>query len=135
MEKRPIVLIAAVLPWLTAGLSTDRRLRAALGLGGLVACGLALMPRHDGPPIQDPTDPPATTTWSRAACVETLLHNVCPNCGGGFAPRPIRPATEWRDGLSLAKRPAGTRRRGLSFTLDEVKAFSEGIRAIPPAER
>lgn len=70
-----------------------------------------------------------------AACVETLLHNVCPNCGGGFAPRPIRPATEWRDGLSLAKRPAGTRRRGLSFTLEEMKAFSEGIRTIPPAER
>ena len=25
-----------------------------------------------------------------AACV-TLLENVCPNCGGGFSPRPIRP--------------------------------------------
>ncbi|WP_010136027.1 DUF1272 domain-containing protein [Ochrovirga pacifica] len=24
-------------------------------------------------------------------CVEQLLHNVCPNCGGGFQPRPIRP--------------------------------------------
>lgn len=70
-----------------------------------------------------------------AACVETLLHNVCPNCGGGFAPRPIRPATEWRDGLSLAKRPAGTRRRSLSFTIEEVKAFSESIRVIPPAAR
>src|SRR5256885_17048086 len=26
-----------------------------------------------------------------ADCVETKLGNVCPNCGGGFAPRPIRP--------------------------------------------
>src|SRR6202030_2375240 len=34
-------------------------------------------------------------------CVEDKLHNVCPNCGGGFAPRPIRPATEWRPGLSV----------------------------------
>jgi hypothetical protein len=25
-------------------------------------------------------------------CVEGVLGNVCPNCGGGFAPRPIRPA-------------------------------------------
>lgn len=27
-----------------------------------------------------------------AACVETRLGGACPNCGGGFAPRPIRPA-------------------------------------------
>lgn len=25
-------------------------------------------------------------------CVENLLMHVCPNCGGGFQPRPIRPA-------------------------------------------
>ena len=24
-------------------------------------------------------------------CVETILHNVCPNCGGDFKERPIRP--------------------------------------------
>ena len=35
-----------------------------------------------------------------ADCVEPTLHDVCPNCGGGFAPRPIRPATEWRPALS-----------------------------------
>lgn len=28
-----------------------------------------------------------------AACVEQVLLDVCPNCGGGFAPRPIRPAS------------------------------------------
>ena len=39
-----------------------------------------------------------------ADCVEKL-ENVCPNCGGGFVPRPIRPAAEWRPGISLAKRP------------------------------
>ena len=27
-----------------------------------------------------------------ADCVESKLFNVCPNCGGGFAPRPIRPS-------------------------------------------
>lgn len=26
------------------------------------------------------------------SCVEELLHEVCPNCGGNFAKRPIRPA-------------------------------------------
>lgn len=25
-------------------------------------------------------------------CAENVLHGVCPNCGGNFAPRPIRPA-------------------------------------------
>jgi len=27
-----------------------------------------------------------------ADCVEGVLKGVCPNCGGNFAPRPIRPA-------------------------------------------
>ncbi|MBK7233619.1 MAG: DUF1272 domain-containing protein [Saprospiraceae bacterium] len=27
-------------------------------------------------------------------CVEQVLENVCPNCGGGFEPRPIRPSTK-----------------------------------------
>ena len=29
-------------------------------------------------------------------CVEEILDNVCPNCGGGFTARPIRPARRWR---------------------------------------
>jgi uncharacterized protein len=33
-------------------------------------------------------------------CVENILFNVCPNCGGNFSPRPIRPRHE------LAKDPA-----------------------------
>lgn len=36
------------------------------------------------------------------SCVEDILHNVCPNCGGGFTPRPIRPRQQ------LAKHPAKT---------------------------
>ena len=27
-----------------------------------------------------------------ATCVGTVFHGVCPNCGGNFVPRPIRPA-------------------------------------------
>jgi len=70
-----------------------------------------------------------------ADCVDTILHNVCPNCGGGFVPRPIRPVGEWRQGDSLAINPAGTRRRHLRFTLDEVKAFSASLRDTPPEQR
>ena len=31
-----------------------------------------------------------------SACVDGLLGDVCPNCGGGFCPRPVRPAKNWR---------------------------------------
>jgi hypothetical protein len=70
-----------------------------------------------------------------ADCVETKLHNVCPNCGGGFAPRPIRPAREWRPGLSVAKRPPSDKRVHLSFGLDDIAAHSARIRDILPEER
>ena len=70
-----------------------------------------------------------------ANCVEGTLMDVCPNCGGGFAPRPIRPAREWRQGLSLSRRPASATRVHLSFSLDEVKAFVRGIMGIPPERR
>jgi uncharacterized protein len=70
-----------------------------------------------------------------AACVEERLQNVCPNCGGGFAPRPIRPRGEWRPGLSLALRPASTERRHLSYGHDQIAALSARLAAIPPDER
>ena len=69
-----------------------------------------------------------------ADCVDTI-RNVCPNCGGGFTPRPIRPATEWRPGLSLAKRPAGTTRHSLSYPRDEIAEFSARLGGIDPADR
>jgi uncharacterized protein len=70
-----------------------------------------------------------------ADCVERVLHDVCPNCGGGFAPRPIRPASEWRPGLSVAQRPPSAKRRSLSYARDEIDAFSRRIRDIPPEKR
>jgi len=69
-----------------------------------------------------------------AACVDRIA-NVCPNCGGGFAPRPIRPTAEWRPGLSLTQRPASLTRVHLSYGKSEVDAFSSRIKAIPPDER
>ncbi len=43
-----------------------------------------------------------------ASCVDDVLGNVCPNCGGGFTPRPVRPAQNWRNGNCLAQNPAST---------------------------
>ena len=68
-------------------------------------------------------------------CVERHLQNVCPNCGGGFVPRPIRPATEWRAGLSLAKRPPSTTRTHLSYSHDNIAAHVLRIKDIAPEDR
>jgi hypothetical protein len=70
-----------------------------------------------------------------ADCVETKLHNVCPNCGGGFAPRPIRPAREWRPGLSRAARPPSTKRHALAFTEEEIAQFVDQVRNVAPGDR
>lgn len=72
-----------------------------------------------------------------ADCVETVLHNVCPTCGGGFAPRPIRPRRAWRPELKLGltNQPASEKRRYLKFPPDDVAAHVARISAIPPGER
>jgi uncharacterized protein len=70
-----------------------------------------------------------------ADCVETVLHNVCPNCGGSFVPRPIRPKTERRPGVSLAKQPASTERVHLKRDRAMLGEFIETIRHIPPEKR
>lgn len=70
-----------------------------------------------------------------APCVEGPLRNVCPNCGGGFVPRPIRPATAWRPGVSLAHQPAATQRVALSYAREDMAAHVERIAGIPPERR
>ena|SRR6516164_8785939 len=70
-----------------------------------------------------------------ADCVENTLLNVCPNCGGGFAPRPIRPQRPWRDGTGLANDPSDSSRRSLRYTMDQVLKLSQRLRDVPPNER
>lgn len=70
-----------------------------------------------------------------AGCVEEKLFNVCPNCGGGFWPRPIRPKTARRNGVGLAHQPASVERVHLSHDKREVEVFCEAFRLVDPAER
>ena len=70
-----------------------------------------------------------------ADCVAEVLGNVCPNCGGGFEKRPIRPRTERRQGVSLATRPASTDRRHAKYSRAEIEAFRDRFRHIPPEDR
>lgn len=68
-------------------------------------------------------------------CVEDLLHDVCPNCGGGFVPRPIRPATNWKGDNFLGRYPASTKNRHRPVDLAAHAAFVASIKTVPPHKR
>lgn len=62
-------------------------------------------------------------------CVENLLFNVCPNCGGGFEKRPTRPA-----GL-LTKYPVSTKRVDKPIDQGQFARLLAAKREIDPRER
>jgi hypothetical protein len=70
-----------------------------------------------------------------ADCVDRVLGNVCPNCGGGFAPRPVRPATNWKNNNYLGADPASTTVKHRPVDAADHAAFSQAIAAIAPAAR
>lgn len=70
-----------------------------------------------------------------ASCVDGVLGNVCPNCGGGFVPRPIRPSRNWKDDNYLGKDPAGTKVRHRPVDPEIHVRFASGIRGIPAEKR
>ena len=70
-----------------------------------------------------------------AACVEGILGNVCPNCGGGFMPRPIRPSKNWQGDNYLGKYPAGTKVKLRSVEPTLHAKFAAPIKSIPPERR
>jgi len=70
-----------------------------------------------------------------ATCVDTVLLNVCPNCGGGFVPRPIRPAQDRKDGNYLANDLAGTAVKHRPVDPAAHAAFAAPLTDIPPAQR
>ncbi len=70
-----------------------------------------------------------------ATCVEEVLANVCPNCGGGFAPRPIRPAKNWSGDNFLGKYPATTKVRHRPVDRAAHAKFVASLRAVSPEKR
>ena len=70
-----------------------------------------------------------------ADCVDTVLFNVCPNCGGRFFPRPVRPSIERRQGASLTRHPASIERVYLKWDRSDLPTFIAGIRDIAPERR
>jgi hypothetical protein len=70
-----------------------------------------------------------------ATCVAQVLGNVCPNCGGGFTARPIRPARNWKGDNYLGKDPAETSVRHRPVDAAGHARFSATIRPLPPDRR
>jgi len=72
-----------------------------------------------------------------AECVGSVLQNVCPTCGGGFAPRPMRPRTSWRANkpLGLGFHLASTVRHYSPFSLEDIKAHVDRIKSFNPQDR
>jgi len=60
------------------------------------------------------------------SCVEDVLKNVCPNCGGGFEKRPIRPKDE------LLKNPP---RRDKVYKPIVLNKYLDEMEDIPPNQR
>jgi uncharacterized protein len=65
-------------------------------------------------------------------CVEKILENVCPNCGSGFCPRPIRPKNNWKNGDFLGAYPASTTVKHRPVNPTFHRQFAAQIKAIPP---
>lgn len=69
-----------------------------------------------------------------AACV-AQLQNVCPNCGGGFERRPVRPASNWKNNNFLGKDPASTSVIWRPVDAAAHAAFAAPIAALAPQDR
>ena len=70
-----------------------------------------------------------------ATCVDGILLNVCPNCGGGFVPRPIRPSRDWKGGNFLGNDPASTVVRHRPVDATGHAAFASRIQSIAAEKR
>jgi hypothetical protein len=68
-------------------------------------------------------------------CVDEVLENVCPNCGGGFCKRPIRPQNNWRDDNYLGEYPPSTKIKHRPVDPKAHKQFAEKLVNLPADER
>lgn len=70
-----------------------------------------------------------------ADCVRDVIENVCPNCGGGFTPRPIRPSRNWRGDNYLGRNPASTTVRYRPVDKAQDIEFIKVLKDIEPKDR
>lgn len=69
------------------------------------------------------------------SCVKSILSNVCPNCGGGFCGRPIRPSNNWKNNNCLINDPAIEARILKPVSKEQHSIFARLLRTIAPQDR
>lgn len=68
-------------------------------------------------------------------CATGVLGNVCPNCGGNFTSRPIRPSQNWNGENYLGKYPAGAKVKHRPADADKHALLLARLKGIPPQVR
>jgi uncharacterized protein len=70
-----------------------------------------------------------------STCAHTLLGDVCPNCGGNFVQRPIRPRENRKGDNYLGQYPATKRRKHRPVDLAAHAEFAARMQQIDPTQR
>jgi len=70
-----------------------------------------------------------------ADCVENVLDNICPNCGGGLMPRPVRPRHNWNGENYLGKYPPSTTVKHRPIDPSAHALFIAKLKSVPPEKR
>ena len=115
-------------------------------LGGLLAtafflltftwvCRTSLGGEKKEPPPPTKADPKTEVKADPKVDVDGVLENVCPNCGGGFVPRPVRPSRNWKGDNFLGKDPASTQVKHRPVDPASHARFVAAIKILPPHKR
>jgi uncharacterized protein len=70
-----------------------------------------------------------------ARCAQDILLNVCPNCGGGFERRPVRPLNNWKNNNCLRAYPPSTSIKYRPVDAAAHALFADRIAHIEPPLR
>lgn len=70
-----------------------------------------------------------------SGCVAEVLHNVCPNCGGGFERRPVRPASDRKGGNDIHHYPPSAIAKHRPVDAAAHAAFAHDLKHIPAGKR
>jgi hypothetical protein len=85
-----------------------------------------------GKPLPNGSDEAMICTFECTFCIDcvtNILHNVCPNCGGGFEKRPARPKT------FLEKYPVAKNKYLNPLDINKFKKIVGMYKNIPPNKR
>ena len=68
-------------------------------------------------------------------CANEVLSGICPNCGGNFSTRPLRPKQNWHGDNFLGKYPASAKPKHRPADLAAHAALVAQLMRVPAGER